>query len=438
MKDFVEELQWRGMIQDRIPGVESHLKESSRIGYIGFDPTAKSLTVGNLVALMLLKHFQECGHKPIIVMGGATGMIGDPSGKAEERKLLSLEIIQENLHHQEKQFRKFLDFEEVNNKAEIVNNFDWYKGMGVLDFLRDIGKHLTINYMLAKDSVKSRLETGLSFTEFSYQLLQGYDFYFLNKKMDCTLQMGGSDQWGNITSGTELIRRMGGEEAFAITTPLLTKSDGTKFGKSESGNIWLDSELTTPFQFYQFWINVPDIEAGKYLRYFTTLTKTEIEDLELKHALAPHTRILQKTLGEYLTSIVHSNEDLETAQKASDLLFGNKSGKENLEFLKGLDPRDIKKIFKEVPTLYFPLLDFGSGYSILNLLTEDILFKEEKNEGIIFKSKTEAKKLIAGGGLSINFEKVVDENLSIRREDLIHHQFLMVQKGKKNFYLLIF
>jgi len=420
------------MVQDIMPGTEEALMKKPGVGYIGFDPTAPSLTVGNLVALMLLKHFQNCGHKPIVVMGGATGMIGDPSGKAEERKLLSLEKIHDNLTKQKAQFLKFLDFEEGPHQAEIVNNYDWFKNTSLLDFLRDVGKHLTINYMIAKDSVKSRLETGLSFTEFSYQLLQGYDFFHLFQEKNCILQMGGSDQWGNITAGTELIRRMAGGEAFAITTPLLTKSDGTKFGKSEQGNIWLDPELTSPYQFYQFWINTPDIEAGKYLRYFTLLSQDEILNLENEHEKSPHLRLIQKALAEELTIRVHHVKALETAQKASDLLFGNTSGKESLDFLKTLSQKELLEIFSGVPqfTLSHDLWSSGDeGIRIQDLLAQYTQ---------VFPSKGEAKKMIAGGGLSLNKEKIQEDQYLVKKEDLIQGQYLVVQKGKKNYYLILF
>jgi len=432
MKNFVEELRWRGMLQDIMPETEAKLMEKPSVGYIGFDPTAPSLTVGNLVAIMLLRIFQDCGHTPIVVMGGATGMIGDPSGKADERKLLTYEVIQENLASQKKQFLKFLNFETGPNKAEIVNNYDWYKDTNVLDFLRDVGKHLTVNYMMAKDSVKSRLETGLSFTEFSYQLLQGYDFYYLHKEKGCTLQMGGSDQWGNITAGTELIRRMGGGEAFALTTPLLVKADGTKFGKSEQGNIWLDPKLTSPFQFYQFWINTADQEANKYLKYFSTRNREEIEALEAEHEKAPHIRILQKALAEELTVRAHSQEALNTALKATELLFGNASGQESLGFLNTLAQEEILEIFSGVP----------------NYTLKDSLF-EEKPEGIpvlellathtdIFPSKGEAKKMMAGGGIMLNKIKPSGEDYKISPELLIQNRYMLVQKGKKNYFLIQF
>lgn len=432
MKNFVEELKWRGMLQDIMPETEVCLLEKPSVGYIGFDPTAPSLTVGNLVAIMLLRHFQDCGHKPIVVMGGATGMIGDPSGKADERKLLTYEVIQENLDSQRKQFLKFLDFDSKVNAAEIVNNYDWYKDTHVLDFLRDVGKHLTVNYMMAKDSVKTRLETGLSFTEFSYQLLQGYDFYYLYKEKGCTLQMGGSDQWGNITAGTELIRRMGGGEAFALTTPLLVKADGTKFGKSEQGNIWLDPKLTSPFQFYQFWINTADQEASKYLRYFSIKSRKEIEALEAEHNYAPHTRILQKTLAEELTTRVHSTQALTTALKATELLFGNSTGIESLNFLHTLPDYEILEIFSGVP-----------NYSL------DSTLIEEKSEGIpilevlanltdIFSSKGEAKKMIAGGGVMLNKIKPSGDDFTLTSSLLIQNRYLLVQKGKKNYFLVQF
>lgn len=424
------------MIQDIMPGTEGNLMEGMKVGYIGFDPTAPSLTVGNLVALMLLKHFQDCGHKPIVVMGGATGMIGDPSGKAEERKLLSPGVIQENLEHQKEQFLKFLNFEEKENSAEIVNNYDWFKNTSLLDFLRDVGKHLTVSYMLAKDSVKSRLEGGLSFTEFSYQLLQGYDFYHLYENKKCTLQMGGSDQWGNITAGTELIRRMGGGEAFALTTPLLTKADGTKFGKSEKGNIWLDPKLTSPYQFYQFWINTPDLEASKYLRYFTTLNQESIVALEKEHLETPHQRILQKALAEELTIRVHSKNDLDRAIKASELLFGNSSGEESIQFLKNLTELELADYFLDVFEAENDKGqdDVGPSFMNTNNLPISILDLVLKYE--IFPSKSEARKMILGGGISINKVKQTDENKKMDKEDFLHGSYLLLQKGKKNYFLL--
>jgi len=420
------------MLQDIMPGTEASLMEKQRVGYIGFDPTAPSLTVGNLVAIMLLWHFQHCGHKPIVVMGGATGMIGDPSGKADERKLLTYEVIQENLAAQKKQFLKFLDFESGSGAAELVNNYDWYKDTNVLDFLRDVGKHLTVNYMMAKDSVKSRLETGLSFTEFSYQLLQGYDFQYLYQEKGCTLQMGGSDQWGNITAGTELIRRMGGGEAFALTTPLLVKSDGTKFGKSEQGNIWLDPNLTSPYQFYQFWINTPDLDASKYIRYFSIKSREEIEAIEKEQELAPHTRVLQKNLAEELTIRVHSLEELEKAQKASDLLFGNQTGPESLGFLNSLSDKEILDIFAGVPNFRLSrseFLEFPEGIPVLELLAV-------KTE--VFPSKGEARKMIAGGGVMLNKVKPGSDADKIQKSQLIKDQYILVQKGKKNYFLLQF
>ena len=322
MSNLIQELQWRGMIQDIMPGTEEALLNRSCSAYIGFDPTAPSLTVGNLVAIMLLVHFQRAGHKPYVLMGGATGMVGDPSGKSEERKQMSLDTIAYNVEYQKKQFYKFLDFGTGDSKAEMLNNFDWFGQIKLLDFLRDVGKHLTLNYMMAKDSVKSRMETGISFTEFSYQLLQGYDFYHLNQQHDVSLQMGGSDQWGNITAGTELIRRMSGAEAFALTSPLLLKADGTKFGKSAEGNVWLDAELTSPYKFYQFWLNSADDEIAKFIRYFSLLSQPEVESLEAEHQNAPHLRILQKTLAKELTVRIHGLQAYQKAIKSAEFLFG--------------------------------------------------------------------------------------------------------------------
>ncbi len=426
-KNFVQELKWRNMIQDIMPGTEDTLAEGMKTGYIGFDPTAASLTVGNLVALMLLKHFQECGHKPIIVMGGATGMIGDPSGKLAERQLLSFEIIQRNMTAQEKQIRKFLRFDDSSNSAEIVNNYDWFKDITLLDFLRDVGKHLTINYMTAKDSVKSRLESGLSFTEFSYQLLQGYDFYHLYQEKGCTLQMGGSDQWGNITAGTELIRRMSGGEAFAITTPLLTKADGTKFGKSEQGNIWLDPALTSPYHFYQFWVNSPDAESVKYLKYFTILTKKEINDLEIEHERAPHTRVLQKALAKLLTISVHSVSEYEMIIKSNDILFGAASEEDRLNFLQNLENEfQFIQVFSGIPEIDLEVNETGNRIDPQSII--DFLLQCR-----IFPSKSEARKMVDGGGISINLKKV-DASFIIEQEVLKHGRWVIVQKGKKNYY----
>lgn len=421
--DFVAELEWRGMIHNITPNTQEQLNKEVTTGYVGFDPTADSLHIGNLVPIMLLTHFQNAGHKPIALVGGATGMVGDPSGKSEERNFLSEEILNHNLECQKKQLSKFLDFSSYReNAAEIVNNYDWFKEFSFLGFLRDAGKHITVNYMMAKDSVKKRLETGLSFTEFSYQLIQGYDFYYLNQNKNCKLQMGGSDQWGNIVTGTEFIRRKSDNDAFALTCPLITKADGSKFGKSEGGNVWLDADKTSPYKFYQFWLNTSDEDASKYIRIFTLLPKSEIERLEKEHAEAPHLRVLQKALAEDITIRVHSEEALENALKASEILFGNSTA----EDLKGLSERDLLDIFGGVP----------QGEIAHNVV--------EKGEGIIdfavnsanaFKSNGEARRMIQNNGVSINKVKV-DLNKSITEEDLILNKFIILQKGKKNYYLV--
>jgi tyrosyl-tRNA synthetase len=422
--NFVEELKWRGMIHDVMPGTEEKLNKEMVTGYAGFDPTASSLTIGNLVSIMLLVHLQKCGHKPIALIGGATGMIGDPSGKAEERKLLSEETLRHNQECQKKQLTKFLDFKPGKNAAELVNNYDWFKEIGFISFMRDVGKHLTVNYMMSKDSVKKRLETGISFTEFSYQLLQGYDYYHLYKEKGCRLQMGGSDQWGNITAGTELIRRMDGGEAFALTSPLITKADGTKFGKSESGNVWLDPELTSPYKFYQFWLNSSDEDAAKWIRIFTLLTKAEIETLEAQHKQAPHERALQKALAKDVTIRVHSEADYNTALKASEILFG-KSTKEDLI---SLNESTLLSVFEGVPQVDINSEEYRNAANVTDLLS--ILTRSE-----IFPSKGEARKMIAGGGVSINKNKV--ESPEAKPEfDLLLNKYLLVQKGKKNYYLV--
>lgn len=422
--NLVEELRWRGMIHDVMPGTEEMLSKGPVAGYVGFDPTASSLTIGNLVTIMLLVHLQRAGHKPLALIGGATGMIGDPSGKSEERNLLSVDILKNNQETTRKQLEKFLDFNCGSNSAEIVNNYDWISKFSFLDFLRDVGKHLTVSYMMAKDSVKNRLETGISFTEFSYQLIQGYDFYWLYEHKGCKLQMGGSDQWGNITSGTELIRRINGGEAFALTCPLITKADGTKFGKSEGGNVWLDAGMTSPYKFYQFWLNCADEEAAKYLRIFTLLTKAEIENLEKEHALAPHTRIMQKALAEDITVRVHSKADLETAIKASELLFGNST----TEVLRELPEEILLSVFEGVPQFRIAKAKLEAGLGVLDLMATD---------SAIFPSKGEAKKMIQGGGVSINKTKVLSDTELISAEGLLKGKYLLVQKGKKNYYMLI-
>lgn len=425
MHNFIEELKWRGMIHDVMPGTEELLQKETTTGYIGFDPTASSLTIGNLVAIMVLVHFQKAGHKPVALVGGATGMIGDPSGKSEERKLLSEELLLENQNSIKQQLAKFLDFHLKENGAEIVNNYDWFKEFSFLGFLREVGKHLTVNYMMAKESVKKRLETGLSFTEFSYQLLQGYDFYHLYKNKNIKLQMGGSDQWGNITAGTELIRRMDGGEAFALTVPLITKADGTKFGKSEGGNIWLDSEMTSPYKFYQFWLNAADEDAIKWIKIFTLLTKEEIEQLEIIHQQAPHERVLQKELAKDITIRVHSQHDYEVALKASDILFG----KSTTADLKSIDERTLLSIFEGVPQVSINKDEFNTIENVTELLSVS-------TNSEIFPSKGEARKMISGGGVSINKAKLEGPDQKVDFE-LLQNKYLLVQKGKKNYYLLI-
>ena len=425
MKNFVEELRWRGLIHDIMPGTEEQLNKELTTAYVGFDPTANSLTIGNLVSVMLLVHLQQAGHKPVALIGGATGMIGDPSGKAEERKLLSEETLKANQEGQRKQLEKFLKFSTDKNGAEIVNNYDWFKEIGFIDFLRDVGKNLTVNYMMAKDSVKKRLETGISFTEFSYQLLQGYDYKHLYDNLNCKLQMGGSDQWGNITAGTELVRRMSGGEAFALTAPLITKADGSKFGKSEGGNIWLDPKLTSPYKFYQFWLNCSDIDTAKYIRIFTLFEKHYIESLEARHLEAPHERLLQKELAKDITIRVHSEDDYQQAIKATEILFGKSTSQD----LQHLDANTLLDVFEGVPQVKISKEQYSSCVNVLDLLSTATHLE-------IFPSKGEAKKMIAGGGVSINKVKVenVDEALNFI---LLHEKYLVIQKGKKNYYLLI-
>jgi tyrosyl-tRNA synthetase len=420
--DFVAELEWRGMVHNIMPETREQLLKEQTTGYVGFDPTADSLHIGNLVPIMLLTHFQRAGHKPIALVGGATGMVGDPSGKSEERKFLTEEVLQHNLECQKKQLGKFLNFsEEVENAAEIVNNYDWFKDFSFLSFLREAGKHITVNYMMAKDSVKKRLETGISFTEFSYQLIQGYDFYWLNQHKNCKLQMGGSDQWGNIVTGTELIRRKSNNEAFALTCPLITKADGSKFGKSEGGNVWLDPEKTSPYKFYQFWLNSSDEDASKYIRIFTLKGQEEIEQLEKEHAEAPHLRVLQKALAEDITIRVHSKEDLENAIKASEILFGNATA----ENLKGLSERDLLSVFEGVPQAEMSLNQLKEGIEVVD-------FSVEVNA---FASKGEARRMIQNNGVSINKEKVNLEK-KVSEGDLILNKYILLQKGKKNYYLI--
>jgi len=420
---FIEELRWRGMIHDMMPGTEEQLQKESTSGYIGFDPTADSLHIGNLLPIMLLVHFQRCGHKPIALVGGATGMIGDPSFKSEERKFLDEDTLRHNLSCQKRQLEKFLDFNCGANSAEIVNNYDWFRGFSFLDFLREVGKHITVNYMMAKDSVKKRLETGISFTEFSYQLIQGYDYYHLYKEKNCRLQMGGSDQWGNIVTGTELIRRLDAGDAYALTCPLVTKADGGKFGKSEKGNVWLDPSRTSPYVFYQFWLNTSDEDAEKYIKLFTLLSQSEIEELTNEHRQAPHLRILQKKLAGEVTLMVHSSRDLETAIEASEILFG----KGTAETLKKLDEATFLSVFEGVPQYEINKDLLQTGINILDLLGEVTA---------VFPSKGEARRMIKGGGVVLNKEKVENEALSVSAGHLLNERYLLIQKGKKNYYLI--
>ncbi|WP_153640619.1 tyrosine--tRNA ligase [Prolixibacter sp. NT017] len=427
--NFVNELTWRGMIHDMMPGTEEQLEKEMTTAYVGIDPTADSLHIGHLVGVMMLKHFQVAGHKPIVLVGGATGMIGDPSGKSQERNLLDEETLRHNQNCLKEQLAKFLDFSaEVENGAEMVNNYDWMKEFSFLGFIRDIGKHITVNYMMSKDSVKKRLDgsskTGLSFTEFTYQLVQGTDFLHLYETKNCKLQMGGSDQWGNITTGTELIRRKLGGEAFALTCPLITKADGKKFGKTESGNVWLDPKRTSPYKFYQFWLNTSDEDAERYIKIFTLLPKEEIEKLVAEHQEAPHTRILQKTLAKEVTCMVHSEADYDAAVEASQILFG----KGTEEQLRKLDEDTFLSVFEGVPQ--FPvdrkLLDEGVG--VIDLLAEHTQ---------VFPSKGELRRTIKGGGLSINKSKVTADDATVNAVSLIGEKYLLVQKGKKNYFLII-
>jgi tyrosyl-tRNA synthetase len=424
--NFVEELRWRGMLHDIMPGTEEELNKQMTSGYIGFDPTADSLHVGHLTQIMTLIHFQRAGHKPFALVGGATGMVGDPSGKSAERNLLSEDVLNHNVKCLENQLKKFLDFNTGSNSAEMVNNYDWFKNFTFLDFIRDVGKHLTVNYMMAKDSVKKRLEgeTGMSFTEFSYQLVQGYDFYYLWKEKNCQVQMGGSDQWGNIVTGTELIRRKAAGNAFAITTQLIKKADGTKFGKTESGAVWLDPAKTSPYKFYQFWLNTTDADAKSWIRIFTLKSKEQIEALEREHDQAPHLRTLQKALAEEITIRSHSAEALETALKTSEFLFGNGS----LEFINSLSDEEVLDVFDGLPQFMVSGKELSQGINLTDLLAE-------KTQ--VFPSKGEARKMVIGGGVSINKEKIADPTQVITMDNLIRGKFLVAQKGKKNYYLII-
>ena len=420
--NFIEELQWRGMIHDIMPGTEEALLKKSSSGYIGFDPTADSLHIGSLVQIMTLVHFQKAGHKPFALVGGATGMVGDPSGKSQERNLLDDATLQHNVACVKTQLEKFLSFEGENG-AEMVNNIDWFRNMSFLEFIRDVGKHISVNYMLAKDSVKSRLETGMSFTEFSYQLVQGFDFYYLNQHKGCIVQLGGSDQWGNIVTGTELIRRKGGGEAYAVTTPLIKKADGTKFGKTEGGNVWLDPAKTSPYQFYQYWLNAADEDAANFIRIFTLKTRGEIEALEKEHAEAPHLRVLQKALAEDITVRVHSAASLQTAISASNILFG----KSTSEDLKALSEQDFFSIFEGVPQATISRVEFGEGISIVDALAGKTGF---------LSSNGEARRELKANAISVNKEKV-DEQFIVRSSDLINNNYVLLGQGKKNNYILV-
>lgn len=427
IKNFVEELTWRGMIHTVMPGAEEHLMEGMRSAYVGFDPTADSLHIGNLVPIMLLAHYQRCGHKPVALVGGATGMIGDPSGKSSERNLLDEKILRHNQEAIKKQLSHFLDFEsDAENAALLVNNYDWMKDFSFLEFIRDVGKHITVNYMMAKDSVKNRITSddseGMSFTEFTYQMVQGYDFLHLYREKACSIQMGGSDQWGNITTGTELIRRISGGKGYAITCPLITKSDGSKFGKSEGGNVWLDANRTSPYKFYQYWLNSTDVDAEKYIKIFTFLSKNEINSLINQHNEAPHLRVLQKRLAEEITTMVHSAEELQNAIKASEILFGNSTGDD----LKKLNEKTFLDVFDGVPLTDVSKLDIDSGLDIIAALAE---------KGEFLKSNSEARRALKENSISVNKEKV-QEGFTITTADLINNKFILLQRGKKNYFIL--
>lgn len=425
--NFVEELRWRGMLNDIMPDTEQHLLDNPSAGYIGFDPTSDSLHIGSLVQIMILIHFQKAGHQPIALVGGATGMIGDPSGKSDERNLLDAATLQKNIDGIKNQLSKFLDFDSGKKEAAIlVNNYDWMKDYTLIDFSRDIGKHLTVNYMMAKDSVKKRLgsdaKVGMSFTEFTYQLLQGYDFLHLYQNMDCKIQMGGSDQWGNITTGTELIRRKVGGKAYAITCPLITKADGTKFGKTEGGNVWLDKSKTSPYKFYQYWLNSSDEDAENYIKIFTLLDQEKISNLIVQHREMPHLRLLQKTIAEEVTRMVHSEEDLVKALKASQILFG----KSTAEDLKKLDQQTFLEVFEGVPQAEISQADFSSGIDMINLLANSTNF---------LKSNGEARRALSENSIAVNKSKV-EEHYSISDKDLIDNQYILLQRGKKNYFII--
>lgn len=424
--NFIEELRWRGMVQDIMPGTEEQLQKEMTTAYIGFDPTADSLHIGSLVPILLLVHLQKAGHKPIALVGGATGMVGDPTGKSEERKMLSEEVLQHNIEGVRKQLEKFLDFDIAKpNAAEMANNYDWFKSFSFLDFIRDAGRHITVNYMMAKDSVKKRLEseTGMSFTEFTYQLIQGYDFYYLYNNKNCKLQMGGSDQWGNIVTGTELIRRKGAGEAFAFTCPLIKKADGTKFGKSEKGNVWLDSEKTSPYEFYQFWLNTTDVDAEKYIKIFTFLTESAVNELLAEHSGNEHQRKLQKRLAEEVTTFVHGKDNLSKAKQATELLFS----KDTLQIIASLSPEELDATLFGVPAVEISKEElYTSNPDVISFLAE----------ASVFASKGEARKMVQGGGISLNKQKVTDVATKVDSSLFINEKYLFVQKGKTNYYLI--
>lgn len=427
--NFVEELRWRGMLHNIMPGTEELLEKETATAYLGIDPTADSLHIGHLCGVMMLRHFQRCGHKPLALIGGATGMIGDPSGKSQERNLLDEDTLRHNQECIKKQLGKFLDFEsDAPNKAELVNNYDWMKNFTFLEFARTVGKHITVNYMMAKDSVQKRLNgearDGLSFTEFTYQLLQGYDFLHLYETKNCKLQLGGSDQWGNITTGAELIRRTNGGEVYALTCPLVTKADGTKFGKTESGNVWLDPKYTSPYKFYQFWLNVSDEDAERYIKIFTSLDKEKIDTLVTEHREAPHLRILQKRLAKEVTVMVHSKDDYDAAVEASGILFGNATS----DALKRLDEDTLLSVFEGVPQYEVSRTEIETGIKAVDLFTE---------KAAVFPSKSEMRKLVQGGGVSLNKEKLAAFDQIITSADLLDGKYLLVQRGKKNYYLII-
>ena len=426
--NFAEELKWRGMVHDMIPGTEEYLKQGMATAYLGFDPTADSLHIGHLVGVMILRHFQRCGHRPIVLIGGATGMIGDPSGKSLERNLLDEETLRHNQEAIRRQLSRLIDFDSsAPNAAVLVNNYDWMKGMGFLEFIRDIGKHITVNYMMAKDSVKKRFNgegDGMSFTEFTYQLVQGYDFMQLYRNYDCRLQLGGSDQWGNITTGVELIRRIEDGQVYGMTCPLIKKADGTKFGKTESGNVWLDARYTSPYKFYQFWLNVSDEDAKRYIKIFTALSKEEIDALTAEHEAAPHLRVLQKCLAKEVTIMVHSEEDYNAAVDASNILFGNATS----DALKKLDEDTLLAVFEGVPQFEISRDALAAGVKAVDLFVDN---------AAVFASKGEMRKLVQGGGVSLNKEKLAAFDQVITTADLLDEKYLLVQRGKKNYYLII-